>query len=81
MTREIIRDSYRVWMPRDIRMANPIDNNDDVHVYLPDGRMLNAEIVKYGYGQIYTFPPNVKYVDLFLKLQREAREGNRGLWE
>ena len=51
------------------------------YVYLPDGRMLNAEIVKYGYGQIYTFPPNVKYVDLFLKLQREAREGNRGLWE
>jgi len=42
MTREIIRDNYRVWMPRDIRTANPIDNNDDVHVYLPDGRHYTA---------------------------------------
>jgi hypothetical protein len=42
MTREIIRDNYRVWMPRDIRTANPIDNNDDVHVYFPDGRQYAA---------------------------------------
>jgi len=27
-----------------------------------------------------TFPPNVKYQELFLKLQREAREARRGLW-
>ncbi len=27
-----------------------------------------------------TFPPNVKYQDLFLALEREARENNRGLW-
>jgi len=25
-------------------------------------------------------PPNVKHQDLFLKLQREAREARRGLW-
>ena len=50
------------------------------YVYLPDGKMLNAEILKEGYGQVYTFQPNVKYVDLFLKLQREARENKRGLW-
>ena len=51
------------------------------YVYLPDGKMLNAEILKEGYGQLYTFPPNLKYVDMFIKLQREARENNRGLWE
>ena len=50
------------------------------YVYLPDGRMLNAEIIKQGYGQIYTFPPNIKHVDMFIKLQIEARENNRGLW-
>ena len=50
------------------------------YVYLPDGRMLNAELVKEGYAQVYTFPLNVKYVDMFLKLQEEARENNRGLW-
>ncbi len=26
-------------------------------------------------------PPNVKYQELFLKLQREAREAKRGLWK
>ena len=50
------------------------------YVYLPDGRMLNAELVREGYAQVYTFPPNVKYVDLFLELQQEARENDRGLW-
>jgi micrococcal nuclease len=27
-----------------------------------------------------TIPPNVKYQELFLRLQREAREARRGLW-
>jgi micrococcal nuclease len=51
------------------------------YVYLKDGMFVNAEIVKQGYASLMTYPPNVKYVDLFLKLYREARENNRGLWE
>ncbi len=51
------------------------------YVYLPDGRMLNAEIVKAGYAQMLTVPPNVKYQDSFLELQQEARDNNRGLWK
>jgi len=27
-----------------------------------------------------TVPPNVRHQELFLKLQREAREAGRGLW-
>jgi len=50
------------------------------YVYLPDGRMLNDEIVRAGYAKIYTFPPNVKHVDKFIESQKEARENNRGLW-
>lgn len=50
------------------------------YVYLSDGRMLNEEILKAGYAQLLTYPPNVKYVDRFLKAYREARENNRGLW-
>jgi len=50
------------------------------YVYFPDGRMLNAEILKAGYAQVYTFSPNVKYVERFLKLQRKARDENKGLW-
>jgi micrococcal nuclease len=50
------------------------------YVYLPDGQMFNETLLREGYAQVATFPPNVKYVDRFLEAQREAREGNRGLW-
>lgn len=50
------------------------------YVYLPDGKMLNAEIVKAGYAQVMTVPPNVMHQDMFLQLQEEARESKRGLW-
>jgi micrococcal nuclease len=42
--------------------------------------MVNAELVRRGYAQVMTVPPNVRYQDLFLKLQRDAREAGRGLW-
>jgi micrococcal nuclease len=51
------------------------------YVYLKDGTFVNAEIVKQGYASLMTFPPNVKYADLFLKLSQEARQKERGLWK
>jgi len=41
---------------------------------------VNAELLKLGYAQVMTVPPNVRYQQLFLKLQRDAREAGRGLW-
>jgi micrococcal nuclease len=32
--------------------------------------MVNAELVRLGYAQVMTVPPNVKYQRLFLELQR-----------
>lgn len=43
--------------------------------------MINAELVRLGYAQVMTVPPNVRYQSLFLKLQRDAREAARGLWK
>jgi len=51
------------------------------YVYLPDGTFVNAEIVKQGYASLMTYPPNVKYVETFKQLYREARENKRGLWK
>jgi endonuclease YncB( thermonuclease family) len=42
--------------------------------------MINAEMVRQGYAQAATYPPDVKYKDRFLKLQQEARDAGRGLW-
>ncbi len=50
------------------------------YVFLKDGTFVNAWLVEYGFAQVMTVPPNVKHQDLFLKLQRKAREAGRGLW-
>jgi len=49
------------------------------YVYVGD-LMVNAELVRLGYAQVSTYPPDVKYQDIFLLLQQEAREAERGLW-
>lgn len=41
----------------------------------------NAILIKEGYGQLATFPPDVKYVDIFKSLERDARNSKRGLWQ
>jgi len=42
--------------------------------------MVNAEMVRLGYAQVSTHPPDVKYQERLLRLQHEARSNCRGLW-
>jgi micrococcal nuclease len=42
--------------------------------------MVNAELVRRGYAQVMTIPPNVRHQELLVKLQRDARQAERGLW-
>ena len=49
------------------------------YVWVAD-TMVNAELVRRGFAQVMTVPPNVRHQALFLRLQREAREAGRGLW-
>ena len=51
------------------------------YVYLPDGSMLNELIVREGYAQVMTIPPNIKYQGLFVEAEKYARENKRGLWD
>jgi micrococcal nuclease len=50
------------------------------YVWLEDGTMVNAQLVGEGYAQVATYPPDVKYQDRFLALQRKAMEEGLGLW-
>ena len=43
-------------------------------------KCFNAILLAGGYANVSTFPPDVKYVDLFRKIERQARDGNVGLW-
>lgn len=49
------------------------------YVWIGD-ELFNETLVREGYAQVATFPPNVKYVDRFLAAQRQARAAGAGLW-
>jgi endonuclease YncB( thermonuclease family) len=46
---------------------------------LEDGTLLNAEIIRQGYGHALTRYPFSR-MEEFRRLEREAREQGRGLW-
>ena len=50
------------------------------YAYLEDGTFVNAALVKNGYATVMTVPPNVKYAETFLRLERKARNQKKGLW-
>lgn len=51
------------------------------YVYLEeDGTFVNELLLAEGYAQVLTVPPNVRFSDRFVEVQREARSAGRGLW-
>ena len=62
-----------------------IEEEDDygrllAYVYRSDGSMFNVALVREGYAQVATFPPNSRYLDRFEAAQEEARRAERGIW-
>jgi micrococcal nuclease len=50
------------------------------YVYLDRGRFLNLLLVRRGYAQVLTVPPNVEFAERFARAARRARAAGRGLW-
>jgi micrococcal nuclease len=50
------------------------------YVWTRDNKLINLEMVRNGYAVLYTFPPNVKRVELLREGQRYARENGLGIW-
>ncbi len=42
--------------------------------------MVNAELVNNGYAQAIGMPPDIKYYDLLLEMQQQAKLAGKGLW-
>lgn len=42
---------------------------------------VNDYLVRQGFAQVSTFPPDVKYIPQFLAAQTEAQNNDRGLWK
>lgn len=50
------------------------------YVYV-DGQMYNKLLLEEGLAKVATYPPNIKYVEDFTKIQKEARENKKGMWQ
>ncbi len=58
------------------------------YVYLPQetkqttssGLMVNDYLVRQGYANAVSYPPDIKYQDQFRNAQLQAKTNNRGLW-
>jgi len=51
------------------------------YAYLPDGRMINIELVRQGLAQSLIIPPNEKYGAKFKQAQAEAQKNKLGIWQ
>jgi len=81
---EATRENERLVAGRVVNLEFDVQTQDRygrLLAYIWVGNMLvNEEIIKNGYAVSETIQPNVKYQDLILKAQEEARTACRGLW-
>lgn len=68
----------------DVRLVKDVSETDRFgrlvrYVYV-GAEMANARLVVNGYATAFTYPPDVRHSSLFIELEREARDGGRGLW-
>ncbi|HEX2439996.1 MAG TPA: thermonuclease family protein [Methylomirabilota bacterium] len=82
--REATEVNRRLVEGRSVRLELDVQARDRygrllAYVWVGD-TMINAELVRLGYAQVMTVPPNVRHQSLFLALQRDARSAQRGLW-
>jgi micrococcal nuclease len=72
-------DRRDVGLEFDVRQRDRFDRLL-AYVWVADGTLFNLRIVREGYAQVLTIPPNVRYAEVLLACQQEARRHNRGLW-
>jgi micrococcal nuclease len=68
-----------------VRLEYDVDKRDKygrilAYLWTIDGLLVNLSIVKNGQAMLYTFPPNVKYVNELKAAQAEARNKRLGIW-
>ena len=74
-----------IYLERDVEDKD-IYNRILRYVYIKSGEnnslvMINEYLVRNGYAGVYTFPPNVQYVDRFIAAEKLARKEGLGLWK
>jgi len=71
-------EGQRVWLEKDV---SDTDRYGRLLRYVYVGElMVNEELLRRGMARVSTFPPDVKYADRFLAVQRKAQAVGEGLW-
>ncbi len=81
---EALRYARSLVEGKSVRLEFDVQSRDDrgdrlAYVFLPDGRMLNIELVRNGYAEMRLMPPNMKYAEQFRSAYQEARREMRGM--
>lgn len=82
--KEASQKTKELLLNKQVRLEKDISEVDRYgrllrYVYIDD-EMVNETLVREGYAQAVSYPPDVKYLDLLRVAEKEARENNRGLW-
>lgn len=75
----------KMLLNKNIRIETDVAPRDKygrllVYAWLEDGTFVNADLIEQGYARLLTIPPNIRFAESFIKLQEDARENHRGMW-
>lgn len=88
MAREASAANEALVAGREVVLERDVSDTDRYdrllrYVWLREGDgwvFVNLELVRRGFAQVVTYPPDVRWTDTFLAAQREARDAGVGLW-
>ena len=69
----------RVGLETDVEPVGPYGRRL-AYVYLPDGRMVNEELLRQGMALLAVYPPNTRYLTRLREVAGEAQDQRRGFW-
>jgi micrococcal nuclease len=83
--REAFRENKSLVLLKKVRLEFDAQKKDEegrllAYVFVKD-LFVNAELIRLGYARAAVSAPNVKYKDLFVKNENEAKQKYAGLWQ
>jgi len=79
-TKSLLPKGTRVRLEFDVRRTDRYGRTLAYVYRSSDNLFVNADLVRNGYANVSTIPPDVAHADEFVALAREARSANRGLY-
>lgn len=87
--KEASNETKKLLTGKEVILQKDVSETDKFHrllryIFLPlesnQTLFVNDYLVREGFAKVYAYPPDVKYNEQFRQAEKEAREGNKGLW-